>query len=63
MVLSKKDFIKMLIGASDALDDKIDEFSDIDSKFGDGDHGWQNQQSHPRKSGEFTRTRNLVEDV
>jgi len=39
MVLSKKDFIKMLIGASDALDDKIDEFSDIDSKFGDGDHG------------------------
>ena len=29
----------MLIGASDALDEKIDEFSDIDSKFGDGDHG------------------------
>jgi len=39
MVLLKKDFINMLIGASDALDDKIDEFSDIDSKFGDGDHG------------------------
>jgi dihydroxyacetone kinase-like protein len=39
MVLRKKDFINMLIGASDALDDKIDEFSDIDSKFGDGDHG------------------------
>lgn len=39
MVLLKKDFINMLIGASDALDEKIDEFSDIDSKFGDGDHG------------------------
>lgn len=39
MVLLKKDFINMLISASDALDEKIDEFSDIDSKFGDGDHG------------------------
>jgi len=39
MVLLKKDFINMLIGASDALDEKIGEFSDIDSKFGDGDHG------------------------
>ncbi len=39
MVLVKKDFVAMLIGASDALDEKIDEFSDIDSKFGDGDHG------------------------
>lgn len=39
MVLNKKDFIQMLIGASDALDEKIDEFSEIDSKFGDGDHG------------------------
>lgn len=39
MVLLKKDFIQMLIGASDALDEKIDEFSEIDSKFGDGDHG------------------------
>jgi dihydroxyacetone kinase-like protein len=39
MVLTKKDFLKMLVGASDALDKKIDEFSDIDSKFGDGDHG------------------------
>lgn len=39
MVLAKKDFLKMLIGASDALDEKIDEFSEIDSKFGDGDHG------------------------
>lgn len=39
MVLTKKDFLKMLISASDALDEKIDEFSDIDSKFGDGDHG------------------------
>jgi phosphoenolpyruvate---glycerone phosphotransferase subunit DhaL len=39
MVLAKKDFLNMLIGASDALDEKIEEFSDIDSKFGDGDHG------------------------
>ncbi len=39
MVLTKKDFIGMLIGASDALDAKISEFTDIDSKFGDGDHG------------------------
>lgn len=39
MVLTKNDFLKMLISASDALDEKIDEFSDIDSKFGDGDHG------------------------
>lgn len=39
MILTKNDFLKMLIGASDALDEKIDEFSDIDSKFGDGDHG------------------------
>ena len=39
MVLSKSDFIQMLISASDALDEKIDEFSEIDSKFGDGDHG------------------------
>jgi dihydroxyacetone kinase-like protein len=39
MVLTKKDILKMLISASDALDEKIDEFSDIDSKFGDGDHG------------------------
>ena len=39
MVLGKKDFLSMLLGASDALDEKIDEFSDIDSKFGDGDHG------------------------
>jgi len=39
MILTKKDFLKMLIGASEALDEKIDEFSDIDSKFGDGDHG------------------------
>ena len=39
MVLLKKDFINMLIGASDALDERINEFSDIDSKFGDGDHG------------------------
>lgn len=29
----------MLTSVSDALDEKIDEFSDIDSKFGDGDHG------------------------
>lgn len=39
MVLKKSDFLKMLISASDILDEKIDEFSDIDSKFGDGDHG------------------------
>ncbi len=39
MVLKKKDFLNMLISASDALDEKIEEFSDIDSKFGDGDHG------------------------
>jgi len=39
MILTKSDFLKMLISASDALDEKIDEFSDIDSKFGDGDHG------------------------
>ena len=39
MVLAKKDFLRMLVGASDALDEKIEEFSDIDSKFGDGDHG------------------------
>lgn len=39
MVLTKADFVAMLIGASDALDAKIDEFTDIDSKFGDGDHG------------------------
>ena len=39
MVLSKKDFQRMLIGASDALDAKIGEFTEIDSKFGDGDHG------------------------
>jgi len=39
MVLKKKEFLSMLLGASDALDEKIDEFSDIDSKFGDGDHG------------------------
>jgi len=39
MILTKNDFLKMLISASDALDEKIDEFSDIDSKFGDGDHG------------------------
>ena len=39
MVLSKKDFVRMLIGASDALDARIGEFTDIDSKFGDGDHG------------------------
>ena len=39
MVLKKKDFLSMLLGASDALDEKIDEFSAIDSKFGDGDHG------------------------
>jgi len=39
MVLTKKDFLNMLVGASDALDEKIEEFSDIDSKFGDGDHG------------------------
>lgn len=39
MVLEKKDVLSMLIGASDILDEKIDEFSDIDSKFGDGDHG------------------------
>lgn len=39
MVLKKKDFLKMLISASDILDQKIDEFSEIDSKFGDGDHG------------------------
>jgi dihydroxyacetone kinase-like protein len=39
MILTKDDFNKMLISASDVLDDKIDEFSDIDSKFGDGDHG------------------------
>jgi len=39
MVLTKKEFLQMLISASDALDEKIDEFSDIDSKFGDGDHG------------------------
>ncbi len=39
MVLTKSDFLKMLISASDVLDEKIDEFSDIDSKYGDGDHG------------------------
>jgi dihydroxyacetone kinase-like protein len=39
MVLTKKDFLSMLLGASDALDEKIDEFSAIDSKYGDGDHG------------------------
>lgn len=39
MILTKKDFLKMLTSVSDALDEKIDEFSDIDSKFGDGDHG------------------------
>ena len=39
MVFTKREFLKMLIGASDALDEKIDEFSEIDSKFGDGDHG------------------------
>ena len=39
MVFTKRDFLKMLIGASDALDEKIEEFSEIDSKFGDGDHG------------------------
>lgn len=39
MVLTKSDFLKMLISASDILDENIDEFSDIDSKFGDGDHG------------------------
>ena len=39
MALVKKDFIYMLIGASNALDEKINEFTEIDSKFGDGDHG------------------------
>ena len=39
VVLLKKDFICMLIGASNALDEKINEFTEIDSKFGDGDHG------------------------
>jgi len=39
MVFTKREFLKMLIGASDALDEKIEEFSEIDSKFGDGDHG------------------------
>lgn len=39
MILTKKDILEMLVSASDALDEKVDEFSDIDSKFGDGDHG------------------------
>jgi dihydroxyacetone kinase-like protein len=34
-----KEFRKMLASSSTALDEKLDEFSRIDSLFGDGDHG------------------------
>lgn len=33
------EFQKMLVAASSALNEKIDEFSRIDSLYGDGDHG------------------------
>jgi hypothetical protein len=34
-----KEIRKMLVSAGAALNEKIDEFSEIDSLFGDGDHG------------------------
>jgi dihydroxyacetone kinase-like protein len=39
MQITMKEFQKMLGSASSALNEKIDEFSRIDSLFGDGDHG------------------------
>lgn len=39
MKITVKEFRQMLVSASSALNDKIDEFSKIDSLFGDGDHG------------------------
>ena len=39
MQITEKEFRRMLVSASSALNEKIDEFSRIDSLFGDGDHG------------------------
>lgn len=39
MQLTDKEIRKMLVSASVALNGKINEFSEIDSLFGDGDHG------------------------
>jgi dihydroxyacetone kinase-like protein len=39
MQLTDKEIRKMLVSASAALNEKINEFSEIDSLFGDGDHG------------------------
>lgn len=39
MVLNLNYFKKMLISSCDILDENLDSLSEIDSKFGDGDHG------------------------
>lgn len=39
MQITVKEFRQMLVSASSALKEKINEFSRIDSLFGDGDHG------------------------
>jgi phosphoenolpyruvate---glycerone phosphotransferase subunit DhaL len=39
MQITVKEFRQMLVSASSALKENIDEFSRIDSLFGDGDHG------------------------
>jgi dihydroxyacetone kinase-like protein len=39
MQITIKEIRQMLVSSSAALNDKIDEFSKIDSLFGDGDHG------------------------
>lgn len=39
MQITVKELQQMLVSASSALNEKIDEFSIIDSLFGDGDHG------------------------
>lgn len=39
MKITVKEFQQMLVSASSALNEKIDEFTRIDSLFGDGDHG------------------------
>lgn len=39
MVLNLNYFKKMMISSCDILDENLDSLSEIDSKFGDGDHG------------------------
>lgn len=39
MTLNKQRWAELLISAADALNEQTDRLSEIDSKFGDGDHG------------------------